>query len=93
MNTKVRIFGTRRRLTEAYSCYTALLAALPNQAEARRIFTELRAARDVTWRRDDPWPFLSMTVNSWPIIQAAIMTRRPFAEVAMADIEWAAAHD
>ncbi len=93
VSTKVRVFGTRQRLTEAYSCYTALLTALPDPAEARRIFTELRAARDVTWCRDDPWPFLSMTVNSWPIIQAAIMTRRPFAEVAMADIEWAAAHD
>ncbi len=88
-----QLFRRRRRLTEAYSCYTALLAALPKPAEARRVYTELRAARDVTWRRDDPWPFLSMTVNSWPIIQAAVRTRRPFAEVAMTDIEWRAAHD
>ena len=93
VNTSTRIFRSRNRLTEAYSCYTAFLGALPRPAEARRIFAELRAARDVTWRSDDPWPFLSMTVNSWPIIQAAMLTRRPFAEVAMADIEWASAHD
>lgn len=80
-------------LTEAYSCYTALLAALPRPSEARRIFNELRAARDVTWRRDDPWPFLTMTVNSWPIIFAAARSRRPFAEVAMTDIEWRPDYD
>ncbi|MEM9209661.1 MAG: ATP-grasp domain-containing protein [Pseudomonadota bacterium] len=86
-------FRPDRRLTEAYSCYTALLAALPDTREAGRILSELRAARDVTWRRDDPWPFLSMTINSWPIIRRSLRTQRPFAEVAMEDIEWRESYD
>ena len=87
------LFRSETRLTEAYSCYTTLLAALPGLSEARRIFGELRGARDVTWRRDDPWPFLTMTVNSWPIIYAAMRSGRPFAEIAMTDIEWRPAYD
>ena len=87
------LFRSETRLTEAYSCYTTLLAALPRLSEARRIFRELRGARDVTWRRDDPWPFLTMTVNSWPIIYAAMRSGRPFAEIAMTDIEWRPDYD
>ena len=88
MRTDRQSFRPELLLTEAYSCYTALLAALPRLSEARKIFKVLSAARDVSWRRDDPWPFLTMTFNSWPIIYAAARSGRPFAEVAMTDIEW-----
>ncbi len=76
-----------RLLTEAYSCYMAGLADLLH-GRGRRALSCLRAARDVTWRRDDPWPFLLMMINSWPLIRRAMMARRPFAEVTALDIEW-----
>lgn len=93
VKSDAHLFRPESLLTEAYSCYTTMLAALPRPSEAGRIFKALRDARDVTWRRDDPWPFLTMTVNSWPIIYAAMRSGRPFAEVAMTDIEWRPAYD
>lgn len=79
-----------RYLTESWSCYTSFLAALLRGQGAGRIFSELRRASDVTWARTDPWPFLLMTVNTWPVIRRALSARRGFAQVAMLDLEWRA---
>lgn len=75
-------------LTESWSCYTECLRRLLNGGDAGNAFRELRRARDVTWRRGDPWPFLLMMVNTWPIIRRAVAARASFAEVALADVEW-----
>jgi predicted ATP-grasp superfamily ATP-dependent carboligase len=80
------------RLVESYSCFTELLGALPDWREARRILAELRQARDVSWSPRDPWPFLLMTVNTWPIIRRAMSARQSFAEVAVRDLEWRYRH-
>jgi hypothetical protein len=42
----------------------------------------------VTWSRQDPRPFLTMTATSWPIIRAAIARRATFGEVATLDVGW-----
>lgn len=78
-------------LTESWSCYTAALGKLftPHQS-ARRALAQLIEARDVSWSRDDPWPFLLMPVNTAPIISAAIRQRSSFAAVAVRDLEWRA---
>ena len=47
----------------------------------------LRTARDVTWDRRDPWPFIAMPYTAWNIIALASRRRATFGEVAMLDFE------
>ncbi|MEO0996490.1 MAG: hypothetical protein AAFX58_03130, partial [Pseudomonadota bacterium] len=75
-------------LTEAYSCYTAVLAAVTRPAECRRRWRALRRATDVTWSRADPWPFLTMSANTLPLMLRALRQRRSVAEVALLDLAW-----
>lgn len=75
-------------LTESWSCYTALLASLPNVRRFRRVWAEFRRARDVTWRPSDPWPFVLMPVNTAPLIARALRARETIPAVAMRDLEW-----
>ncbi len=77
-----------RLLTESWSCYTAILGKLGKPADFTRAFGELRRARDVSWSRRDPLPFLLMPVNTARIIVDALRARASFAEVAVRDIEW-----
>ena len=90
--TDTQLYRRTGRLVESYSCFTELLGALPDWRMAKRIFRELRQAKDISWSRSDPWPFLLMTVNTWPIIRRALAARRTFAEVAVADLEWRYRH-
>jgi len=48
------------------------------------------STRDVSWRRDDPWPLLSMPWAAWPILSAARRERLSFGEVATRDLDWEA---
>ncbi|MEM7081571.1 MAG: ATP-grasp domain-containing protein [Pseudomonadota bacterium] len=75
-------------LQESYSTFTTVLGRLTNRDARREAFGWLRRARDVTWSRDDPWPFLLMTINTWPLIYRAIRHRQTFAEVAALDLEY-----
>jgi hypothetical protein len=75
-------------LTESYSCLTAALKRLPSAAEFSDAVRYLRQARDVTWSRDDPWPFLLMMINTSPILARSIRHRQTFAVSAVQDIEW-----
>lgn len=45
----------------------------------------LREAREVTWDRRDPWPFIGMPYTAWNIIALASQKRMTFGEVAMLD--------
>jgi hypothetical protein len=81
-------FRSETLLQEGYSCFTATLAVLHQPGECRRRFEMLRSARDISWSRDDPWPFLLMMINSYRLIGLALLRRRTFAEVAALDIEW-----
>ncbi|MEO1247369.1 MAG: ATP-grasp domain-containing protein [Pseudomonadota bacterium] len=75
-------------LTESWSGFTALLGKLAQPRQFHRVLRELRSARDVTWSRRDPWPFLLMPVNTAPILWRALRRRATFAEVAVSDLEW-----
>ena len=82
-------YRQERLLTESWSCYTAALGNLfASNQSAGHAFGQLIKARDVTWARDDPWPFLLMPINTAPIIGAAIRQRSSFAAVAVRDVEW-----
>lgn len=76
------------RLKESYSCFTRLLASAFSRDQFRRIATIMRTSRDVTWRRDDPWPFLLMMINSSRIVWSAMTSKHSFASAAIADVEW-----
>lgn len=82
-----------RCLQEFWSTWTHYLSVLRNSDERRRTGRAIRAARDVSWRRDDPWVFLLATFSTWPIIRRAIRLRETFAEVLALDIEWQPNHE
>jgi hypothetical protein len=75
-------------LTETYSCFTVVLKKLLSARGGGGDFRYMRMARDVTWSRDDPWPFLLMMVNTSPILARSIRHRQSFAVSAVSDIEW-----
>ena len=75
-------------LTESWSCYTAALGLIGKPSRFRSAFRQLRRARDVTWARNDPLPFLLAPVNTARIIVDAVRERASFAEVAVRDVEW-----
>ncbi len=77
-----------RHRTESYSCFTKLLGSVFRPREFRRILRELRRSSDVTWASGDPWPFLLMMINTWPVIWRALTRRETFAVASMLDIEW-----
>lgn len=80
----------RERL-ELQQFYAALTETQGSVLRPRRFVANLRQlvrTADVTWRRDDPWPFLSMTATSWPILRESMLTGRSFGEVATRDIGW-----
>ncbi len=83
-----RGYKTESSMTESWSCYTAVLSRIGKPKEFARAFGELRRARDVTWSRKDPLPFLLMPINTARIIVDAVRYRATFAEVAVRDIEW-----
>ncbi|MFN6956413.1 MAG: hypothetical protein ACK4PG_16610, partial [Acetobacteraceae bacterium] len=81
-------FRPERRLQQFYSCLTETqLSLFRGGGFARNLRTLLRT-RDVTWSRQDPKPFLTMTATSWPIIREAIALRATFGQVAMRDFAW-----
>ena len=64
-------------LTESYSCLTTALGRL-GRRDGAATWRALRDAHDVTWRSDDPWPFLLMMVNTWRIVWLAASKRMSF---------------
>ncbi|MDJ0940145.1 MAG: ATP-grasp domain-containing protein [Woeseiaceae bacterium] len=77
-------------LTESWSCYTAALGQLARPRHFLAAMAKLRAAHDVSWRHEDPWPFLLMMINTWPILWRAMRRGLSPPAAAMLDIEWRA---
>ena len=50
--------------------------------------THMLSSRDVTWRSDDPKPFVTMPITAFAIIAKAIQQQKNFGEVSTADISW-----
>jgi hypothetical protein len=80
-------FRPETRLQQFYSCLTEAQLGVFRGGFGRKLRT-LFTTRDVTWSRQDPRPFLTMTATSWPIIRAAIARRATFGEVATLDVGW-----
>lgn len=70
-----------------YPCLTETQSSMFTARFSANLRHLLRA-RDVSWRLDDPWPFIGMPWSSWPIIEAAMKARCSFGEVAMRDFDW-----
>jgi len=83
-------FGYRseRLLQQFYPCLTETQKSLFSGGRFGRNLRCLWQARDVSWQRSDPWPWLSMPWTSWPIIQQSLQRRCSFGEVAMLDLMW-----
>ena len=72
-----------------YPCLTETQRSLlHDRSRVRRNLRALWQARDVTWDRSDPWPFLSMPATSLPIIRESIRRGCTFGEVATLDVGW-----
>lgn len=76
------------RMKESYSCFTRLLGSIFSLHRFRTMARTMRESSDITWRRDDPWPFLLMMINSWRIIWMAMSGKHSFASASVADVEW-----
>jgi hypothetical protein len=80
-------FRAETRLQQFYSCLTETQLAVFRGGFGSKLRT-LLTTRDVTWSRQDPKPFLTMTATSWPIIREAMARRATFGEVATLDLGW-----
>lgn len=80
-------FKSNRLQQQFYPCLTETQTSMFTPA-FRRNLGYLWCSRDVTWRFDDPWPFIGMPWTSWPIIERAMRERCTFGEVAMRDFDW-----
>ncbi|MFZ4685150.1 MAG: hypothetical protein ACOYMK_06025, partial [Hyphomonadaceae bacterium] len=82
--------GVRRHsnLQQFYSCLTETQMAMFRGPGFRHRLGRLVGTRDVTWDWRDPWPFLSMTLTSWPIIRMAVSKGVSFGEAATHDVGW-----
>ena len=82
--------GVRRHsyLQQFYSCLTETQMAMFRGRGFLHRLGRLVGTRDVTWDWRDPWPFLSMTLTSWPIIRMAVSQGVSFGEAATHDVGW-----
>lgn len=81
-------FRPEQLMAESWSAFTTCLGSLLPGRRIPGAWSQLAAARDVSWSPRDPWPFLLGVVNTAPLITRAILRRQTFAEVAALDLEW-----
>ena len=82
----VRLRG-ERLMQQFYPCLTRTQKSM-FRADFRHNLRCLLEARDVTWKRDDPWPLLSMPWQARGIILESLRRGVPFGEVATLDVGW-----
>jgi predicted ATP-grasp superfamily ATP-dependent carboligase len=80
-------FREQRTMQQLFPCLTETQKSMFGP-RFRSNLRHLLSARDVTWRRDDPLPLLTMPFTSWPIIAMSIRRRCTFGEVATLDVGW-----
>jgi predicted ATP-grasp superfamily ATP-dependent carboligase len=81
-------FRPEPRLQQFYAALTETQGSITKPRKFIRNLRALCTTPDVTWRRDDPMPFLTMTFTTWKIISMSIAQGVPFGEVATLDIGW-----
>jgi predicted ATP-grasp superfamily ATP-dependent carboligase len=75
-------------LQQFFPALTATQAAALRGEPWRRNLRWLFGCRDVSWRRDDPLPFLLMTPASWPILKRTVFGGMSFGEATTVDVGW-----
>ncbi|MEO0786774.1 MAG: hypothetical protein AAFY10_13845 [Pseudomonadota bacterium] len=75
-------------MQQFFPCLTEAQGAMFKPSKRAEAWRYLRTSKDVTWQRDDPWPFILMTFTSWDILKRSIFKGESFGEAAVADIAW-----
>ncbi|MEL6956084.1 MAG: hypothetical protein AAFO88_05535, partial [Pseudomonadota bacterium] len=75
-------------MQQFYPSLTEAQGAMFKPSKRAEAWRYLRTSKDVTWQRDDPWPFILMTFTSWDILKRSIFKGESFGEAAVADIAW-----
>ncbi len=78
----------QRLFQQFYPCLTETQKVFFNGAKRPNAVKHLLGSSDVTWRRDDPLPFIFMPVTSYQILTQTIFKGLSFGEAATRDIEW-----
>lgn len=81
-------FNMYSRMQQAYPTLTLLWGAIGNWPRYRQIGKALFTSRDVSWRLNDPLPFVLMTPATWPLLRQAMFDGRSLGEAAIHDIGW-----
>lgn len=78
----------QRLMQQFYPCLTETQAAVFNGGDWRASLRHLLRAKDVTWRLDDPLPFLLMPLTAGKIMLRTILGGQSFGKAATFDIQW-----
>lgn len=81
-------FNRHTRMQQAYPTLTLLWGAIGKWPRYRQVGKALFTSRDVTWRLNDPLPFVLMTPVTWPLLRQAMFDGRSLGEAAIHDIGW-----
>lgn len=77
-----------KRLQQFYPALTATQAAALRGQPWRGNLRHLFGCRDVCFTWQDPLPFFTMPINSWPIMSRALFGGQSFGDASTADIGW-----
>jgi predicted ATP-grasp superfamily ATP-dependent carboligase len=83
-------FRKPRLFQQFYPTLTETQLSLLRWREFRHNLGQLLRAKDVSWQRDDPWPFILLPYTAWSILSKTMFQGMSFGEAATWDIEWAA---
>jgi hypothetical protein len=81
-------FRPERLLQQFYPCLTETQASLFQRSGFRDKLKYLLRARDVTFQRRDPLPFILLPISAWSILSRSLFQGMSFGEAATWDIEW-----
>lgn len=81
-------YKPQTRFQEGHTCLTKAYEDFLRPANFFKRLGLLFSTRDVLWSSKDPFPFLTMTPMSWPILSQVVFKGASFGEAATRDIEW-----
>jgi predicted ATP-grasp superfamily ATP-dependent carboligase len=76
------------RFKQFWSVAEELKNSLGQKSRFREVHGVMMSTRDVTWRRDDPWPSLTLPWMAREIVARARREQIPFGIAAMRDLVW-----
>jgi predicted ATP-grasp superfamily ATP-dependent carboligase len=87
--TRIR-FRKSRLFQQFYPTLTETQLSIFRWGEFKHNLGQLLRAKDVSWRLDDPWPFILLPYTAWSILSKTMFRGMSFGEAATWDIEWTA---